>query len=90
MMEAMNHQLKTRAGQFLSSISHEFRTPLTLIMLPLEHMLENCRDKETEEGLNLMLKNSQQLLTLINQLPHLFNRFLQEQDQEGMASASST
>jgi hypothetical protein len=47
-------------------------------MLPLEHMLENCRDKETKEGLNLMMENSLQLLTLVNRLPHIFHRFLQE------------
>lgn len=76
--EEMKQQLETKAMRFLSDISHEFRTPLTLIMLPLEHMLENCQDKKTEEGLNLMMENSLQLLTLINRLPHIFHRFLQE------------
>ena len=76
--EKMKQQLETQAVRFLSDISHEFRTPLTLIMLPLEHMLENCRDKETKEGLNLMMENSLQLLTLVNRLPHIFHRFLQE------------
>jgi signal transduction histidine kinase len=76
--EKMKQQLEKEAVLFLSDISHEFRTPLTLIMLPLEHMLENCRDKETKEGLNLMMENSLQLLTLVNRLPHIFHRFLQE------------
>jgi signal transduction histidine kinase len=76
--EEMKQQLETKAVRYLSDISHEFRTPLTLIMLPLEHMLENCRDKEMEEGLNLMMENSLQLLMLINRLPHIFHRFLQE------------
>jgi signal transduction histidine kinase len=76
--EEMKQQLETKAARYLSDISHEFRTPLTLIMLPLEHMLENCRDKEMEEGLNLMMENSLQLLMLINRLPHIFHRFLQE------------
>jgi signal transduction histidine kinase len=77
-MEEMKKQLETQAVRFLADISHDFRTPLTLIMLPLEHMLENCRDKEMEEGLNLMMKNSLQLLTLINRLPYIFHRSLQE------------
>lgn len=77
-MEEMKQQLETKSARFLSDISHEFRTPLTLIMLPLEHMLENCRDKKMEEGLNLMMENSLQLLTLINRLPHVFHRFLRE------------
>ena len=76
--EEMKQQLEKQAVRFLSEISHEFRTPLTLIMLPLEHMLENCQDKKTEEGLNLMMENSLKLLTLINRLPHLFQRFLRE------------
>ena len=80
-MEEKNQQLQTQAVRFLSNISHEFRTPLTLIMLPLEHMLENCRDKKTEEGLNLMMENSLQLLTLINRLPNVFQRFLREEGE---------
>jgi signal transduction histidine kinase len=80
-IEEMNLQLKTRSGEFLANISQDFRTPLTLIMLPLEQMIENSQDKETKEGLNLMMKNSQQLLSLINRLPHLYNRFLQEENK---------
>ena len=80
-MEEKDQQLQTQAVRFLSDISHEFRTPLTLIMLPLEHMLENCRDKKTEEGLNLMMENSLQLLTLINRLPDVFQRFLREEGE---------
>ncbi len=80
-MEEKDQQLQTQAVRFLSNISHEFRTPLTLIMLPLEHMLENCRDKKTEEGLNLMMENSLQLLTLINRLPDVFQRFLREEGE---------
>lgn len=79
--EKMKQQLEAQAMRFFSDVSHEFRTPLTLIMLPLERMLENCRDKEMEEALNLMMENSLQLLTLINRLPHIFRRFLQEEGE---------
>ena len=77
-MEEKNRQRETQAAEFFSQVSHEFRSHLTLIMLPLEKLLENCPDKEQEERLELIMQNSQRLLTLINRLPHRYHRFFQE------------
>lgn len=55
-------------SQFFANISHEFRTPLTLIMSPIEQMISESLEKKQKQKLEMMLKNSQRLLTLINQL----------------------
>jgi ligand-binding sensor domain-containing protein/signal transduction histidine kinase/DNA-binding response OmpR family regulator len=80
LIEAKNLQLEEQAGKlkemdkiksrFFANISHEFRTPLTLIMGPLEQMLSGPLEKEREQKkkMRLMLRNSRRLHSLINQL----------------------
>lgn len=60
------HQSKL---QFFTGISHEFRTPLTLIIDPLEKLISEKLDTETVSKYHgLMHRNAKQLLLLINQL----------------------
>jgi signal transduction histidine kinase/ligand-binding sensor domain-containing protein/DNA-binding response OmpR family regulator len=56
---------------FFANISHEFRTPLTLIMGPLEQILSYPADRKMKATASMMLRNSRRLLTLVNQLLEL-------------------
>jgi signal transduction histidine kinase/DNA-binding NarL/FixJ family response regulator len=63
--EELLHQEKI---QFFTNISHEFRTPLTLIISPLEKMHQEESDKSKKLHFHLMLKNARRLLSMVNQL----------------------
>ena len=55
--------------RFFTNISHEFRTPLTLIAGPLEKMLGREKIPEEEKNLlHLMKNNVNRLLMLVNEL----------------------
>jgi signal transduction histidine kinase/DNA-binding response OmpR family regulator/ligand-binding sensor domain-containing protein len=54
---------------FFTNISHEFRSPLTLIIGPLKELLENEKlSPKALKNLNLIDRNTTRLLNLINQL----------------------
>ena len=53
---------------FFTNISHEFRTPLTLIITPLKTLIESHHSDTFKKSLEPILLNSNRLLRLINQL----------------------
>jgi signal transduction histidine kinase/DNA-binding NarL/FixJ family response regulator len=55
-------------SRFFANISHEFRTPLTLIAGPLEDMLSECSEPRLKNKYEMMMRNSGRLLGLVNQL----------------------
>ncbi len=61
-------QLKSR---FFAHISHEFRTPLTLLMAPLQTRMQIADKQEDKLEFQLMFRSANRLLTLVNQLLEL-------------------
>lgn len=53
---------------FFTNITHEFRTPLTLIIGPIERALKLSTNPKVIEQLNFVNNNSKHLLSLVNQL----------------------
>lgn len=54
--------------QFFINISHEIRTPMTLILSPLEKLMTDTSNSERNHSYQLMYRNAQRILRLINQL----------------------
>ncbi len=63
------HEIEAMKLRFFTNISHEIRTPLTLILGPLNQVLEQGMiDGDAKGKLQLVKRNADQLLKLINQL----------------------
>jgi signal transduction histidine kinase/DNA-binding response OmpR family regulator/ligand-binding sensor domain-containing protein len=58
-------------ARFFTNITHEFRTPLTLILAPAEKLKQRLHDVNDRHQLDLINQNATQLLGLINQLMEL-------------------
>jgi signal transduction histidine kinase/DNA-binding response OmpR family regulator len=62
-------ELDVIKSRFFANISHEFRTPLTLMLGPLKQMEEsNLDEKQQKKYISMMSRNGERLLQLINQL----------------------
>jgi len=54
--------------KYFTNLSHEFRTPLTLISGPLDRVIEHNNNPESERFLAIIKRNTNRLLSLIDQL----------------------
>ncbi|WP_165841067.1 hybrid sensor histidine kinase/response regulator transcription factor [Larkinella punicea] len=61
-------EMKTR---FFANITHEFRTPLTLILSPVDGLIQDLHGTKYAHRLSSVSRNAHQLLRLINQLMDL-------------------
>ena len=68
--EKLNHEMSLMKNDFFSNASHKLRTPLTLIGGPLKEVLdkENGLTRQGKEMINIALKNSYEMLEMINKM----------------------
>jgi signal transduction histidine kinase/ligand-binding sensor domain-containing protein/DNA-binding response OmpR family regulator len=61
-------ELNQSKMQFFSNVSHEFRTPLTLILGPVERLLYSKADGAVKKQLEFVHRNALRMLRLVNLL----------------------
>jgi signal transduction histidine kinase/DNA-binding response OmpR family regulator len=61
-------ELDKLKSRFFANISHEFRTPITLVKGPIAQVLLNLNSEKDKILLNTAKKNADRLLDLVNQL----------------------
>lgn len=62
------HEMDESKMRFFTNVSHDLRTPLSLIITPLEKLLSLELSSDIREHLNLIYRNAQILLDEVNQL----------------------
>jgi signal transduction histidine kinase/DNA-binding response OmpR family regulator len=62
------HELDLMKIKFFTNVSHEFRTPLSLIMAPVDKILRQIAEPDIQRQLLLVNRNAKRLLNLVNQL----------------------
>ncbi|WP_316784607.1 two-component regulator propeller domain-containing protein [Pedobacter frigiditerrae] len=67
-MHKQREELSQQQLMFFTNISHEFRTPLTLILGPLENLINENKNLTIDNAYQLMYRNAKRLLNLISEL----------------------
>src|SRR5476649_1206815 len=62
------HQLDLMKIKFFTNVSHEFRTPLSLILSPIDDLIKTTDRPEQHHHLVMIKRNGKRLLNLVNQL----------------------
>ncbi len=61
-------EINEKRQSFFTNITHEFRTPLTLIINPVKDLLHKENEQPEKEELNLVYRNARRLMSLVDQL----------------------
>ncbi|MEP6947698.1 MAG: two-component regulator propeller domain-containing protein [Ginsengibacter sp.] len=62
------HELDMMKIKFFTNVSHEFRTPLSLIITPVEKLIKETSVSDDKKQFQLIHRNARRLLNLVNQL----------------------
>ncbi len=65
---AQQHEMDEAKIRFFTNISHDLRTPLSLIITPLEKLIHSEKAGPIKDDLDLMYRNASTLLDEVNQL----------------------
>jgi signal transduction histidine kinase/DNA-binding response OmpR family regulator/ligand-binding sensor domain-containing protein len=67
-MHKQREEVYQQQLMFFTNISHEFRTPLTLILGPLENLMSQNKNSVLDSSYQLMSRNAKRLINLISEL----------------------
>ncbi len=62
------HDLDMMKIRFFTNVSHEFRTPLSLILTPMDQIIKNETNLSQKYQFRMIFRNAKRLLNLVNQL----------------------
>jgi len=62
------HELDMMKIRFFTNVSHEFRTPLSLILIPLDKIIRDTENPARRSQFQLIHRNARRLLNMVNQL----------------------
>jgi len=65
------HELDEMKSHFFANISHEFRTPLSLILGSTKLLKSQNTQSDSDEHYNMLIRNADRLLNLVNELMDL-------------------
>jgi len=64
----INAELIKKKNELFANVSHEFRTPLTLVIGPINRILKQIKNSETKQSLQMVSLNAKRLLRMVDQL----------------------
>lgn len=83
-------ELLAQKQQLFASVSHEFRTPLTLILSPIDQLLKDPKGQAITKELGLIKRNGRRLLRMVDQLLEFAKLELKDDSQMEPVSLKQT